>query len=148
MVALNREYIVDLACIPEITIAEVADRLGTSVSTIEKFYNRNRAELMAARNDTAVGDRMHAAVLAMWGEQMAREDIASRLGLSATVVRRLILSAEYDEQPTDQGAALELLALQTAHPGKMYVDDVRAETEYAGGWKRMSAPDAGLRTAA
>lgn len=145
MVALNRDYLIDLACVPEITIAEVAERVGTSVSYMEKFYNRNRLELMAARNETAVGDKKHAEVLALWGDLVPRSDIAERVGLSAAVVRRLILAAELDEQPSEMGASLELMALQVAHPGRLYEDDVRAlhETRV---W--LSAPDSGLRSAA
>lgn len=148
MVALSREYLIDLACIPEITAAEVAERIGVSVRYVEKFYNSNRTELDAARKETLVGDRQLAEVLALWGDQVARGEITSRTGLSGAVIRRLILAAEYDEAPDDVGASMELMALQIAHPDRMYIDDVRAENEYAGGWKRMSAPDAGLRAAA
>jgi DNA-binding CsgD family transcriptional regulator len=147
MVALNREFLIDLACVPEITVAEVAERLGISTSTVEKFYNRNRIELMAARHDTTIPDRLHAEVLALWGDNYSHEEIAARTGLGGAVVRRLILAAEIEEQPEDQGASLELLALQLAHPGRMYMDDVRALTEYGGG-RRLGAPDAGLRSAA
>lgn len=145
MVALDRDFLIDLACVYEITIPEVAERIGVSVSTIEKFYNRNRGELEAARAETSVSDRLHADVLAMWGDNYSREEIVASTGLGAAVVRRLILAAEIDEQPEEQGASLELLALQVAHPDRMYMDDVRAVHETRA-W--LSAPDAGLRSAA
>lgn len=138
----DKEKIIDLACIPDMTIPEAAARLGTSVSSLEKFYNRNRAELLAARNETAVSDATYGKVMDLWGEQYSREEIAAKTGLSVAVVRRLILSAEYDEQPADRGASLELLALEAAHPNRFYEDDVRALTEYGSGWKRPSDPAA------
>lgn len=122
----DREKTIDLACIPEITVAEVAARLGTSVSSVEKFYNRNRAELYAARNETSVSDATYSKVMELWGDQYTNEEISRLTGVSRAVVRRLILIAEYDEQPEDQGASLELLALMGAHPDRFYEDDIRA----------------------
>lgn len=119
----DREKTIDLACIPEITVAEVAARLGTSVSSVEKFYNRNRAELYAARNETSVSDATYSKVMELWGDQYTNEEISRKTGLSRAVVRRLILIAEYDEGVVEQGASLELLALQTAHPDRLYEDE-------------------------
>jgi hypothetical protein len=133
----DREKTIDLACIPEITVAEVAARLGTSVSSVEKFYNRHRAELYAARNETSVSDATYSKVMELWGDQYTNEEISRKTGLSRAVVRRLILIAEIEEAPTDQGASLELLALMTEHPSRMYEDDVRALTECSYGQPRL-----------
>lgn len=118
----DREKAIDFACIDGITIPEIAQKLGTSVSSLEKFYNRNRAELFAARNETSVSDAVYSKVMELWGEQYSREEIAVKTGLTTGVVRRLILSAEHDEEPADLGAGLELLALQTEHPNRFYED--------------------------
>lgn len=118
----NREKLIDLACVEDITIPEIASMVGTSVSAVEKFYNKNRAELFAARNEMSVPESAYINVMDLWADQYSNADIAARTGLSAAVVRRLILIAELDEQPEDMGASLELLALQIAHPGRQYED--------------------------
>lgn len=133
----DKEKAIDFACIDGITIPEIAEKLGTSVSSVEKFYNRNRAELFAARNETAVSERTYGRVMELWGEMFSREEIAEMVGVSVAVVRRLILSAEYDEEPVDQCAGLELLALHAAHPDRLYEDDVRALTECSHGQPRL-----------
>lgn len=140
----DKEKAIDLACIPDMTISEAAARLGISASSLEKFYNRNRAELTAAREEVAVPDRVYTKVMDLWGDNYPRGEIAAKTGLSSAAVRRLLLAAEYDEAPADQGAGLELLALQTAHPDRFYEDDVRALTEYSRG--RKPVPE--LRAAA
>jgi hypothetical protein len=147
----NTQKLIDLACIEDITIPEIAERVGLSVSAVEKFYNRNRAELFAARNETQVPDSTYARVMDLWGDGCDSAEIAQRAGLSTAVVRRLILNAEYDEAPESTGAYAELEALRREHPGRLYEDDVAALTEY-GAWKRpptfaLSA-DTGLRQAA
>jgi hypothetical protein len=145
-----RERAIDLACVPSLTIDDVAECVGASLSGVKKFYAANRSEIEAARLSVQVSDGKHAEILAMLEESSPREEISERTGLSADVVRRLILAEEYDEAPVDQGAALELHALQMAHPDKFYTDDIRALTEFGNGRLpvRMSAPDAGLRAAA
>lgn len=149
MFRLDNEKLIDLACIQDITIAEIASLVGTSVSYVEKFYNRNRAELFAARNETAVDEQTYFRVMDLWGEGVARSDIARRLGLSVAVVRRLILSAEYDEVRPETGADAELEALRREHPGRLYQDDVRALFDFGGRVPAfMLAADTGLRTAA
>jgi DNA-directed RNA polymerase specialized sigma24 family protein len=118
----NKEKMIDLACIEDMTVPEIASIAGTSVSAVEKFYNKNRAELFAARNETAVPESTYITVMDLWAEQYSNAEIAQRTGLSSTVVRRLIMIAEHDEAPIDQGAGLELLALYAAHPGRRYED--------------------------
>lgn len=147
----DKEKVLDLACVPDITVPEIAARLGVSVSSVEKFYNRHRVELYAARNETSVSDATYSKVMELWGDQYTGEEISRETGLSRAVVRRLLLIAEFDEQPVDQGASLELLALQAAHPDRFYEDDIRALTEYGDGRvlpARLTAPDTGLRMAA
>lgn len=145
----NKEKLIDLACITDITIPEIAERVGLSVSAIEKFYNRNRAELYAARNETSVPECTYTEVMNLWGDGLAQAEIARRLGVNTAVVRRLILSAEYDEEPSETGADAELAALRAAHPNRLYEDDVRALTEYDGRVPvRLLAADTGLRQAA
>jgi transposase len=150
MVRWNKEKVIDLACIDGITIPEIAERLGVHHVSVERFLRKHREELQSARAETSVCDRQHAEVLTMWGDMVPREEIARRAGVSMSVVRRLILSAEFDETPEDKGAGLELLALMTEHPGRFYEDDLRALTEYGKGRAPMMmlAPDTGMRSAA
>lgn len=122
MFRCNKEKLIDLACVEDITIPEIAEIVGTSVSSIEKFYNKNRAELFVARNEMAIPEATYITVMDLWADQYNNAEIAQRTGLSVDVVRRLILTAELDEAPIDQGAGLELLALQLAHPGRFYED--------------------------
>lgn len=113
---------IGLACVEDITVPEIALMVGASVSAVEKFYQRNRAELYAARNEMAVPEATYITVMDLWADQYSNAEISQRTGLSATVVRRMILIAEHDEAPIDQGAGLELLALHAAHPGRRYED--------------------------
>lgn len=122
----NKEKLIDLACIADITVPEIAEMVGTSVSAVEKFYQRNRAELFAARNETYAPESVYARVMDLWGDGYDNAEIARGVGLSVAVVRRLILNAEYDETPEDTGADAELEALREAHPDRLYEDDVRA----------------------
>lgn len=146
MVRWDKDKVIDLACIEGITVQEIAERLGVHKASVERFLSRNRAELFAARNETAVSDVVYGEVMDLWGESVPREEIAARVGVSTAVVRRLIMSAEYDEQPAELGASLELMALRLHHPDRLYEDDARALT--SGVVQRFSAPDAGLRRAA
>lgn len=119
--------VIDLACIEDLTIQDVADRVGASLSAVKKFYRAHRDEIETARASVLVDDRTLAKVLDLWGEGLGDvREISSLTGLDEAVVRRLILIAEYDEGVVEQGASLELLALQTAHPDRLYEDDVRA----------------------
>lgn len=144
--------VVDLACIEDLTIQDVADRVGASLSAVKKFYRAHRDEIETARASVLVNDRTLAKVLDLWGGGIGDAlEISNLTGLSEATIRRLILIAECDEQPEDQGASLELLALQTAHPDRLYEDDVRALTEYGNGHvcpARLTAPDIGLHMAA
>jgi hypothetical protein len=127
----NREKMIDLACVEDITVPEIASIVGTSVSAVEKFYNKNRAELFAARNEMTVPESAYINVMDLWADQYTNIEIAVRTGLSVAVVRRLILTAELDEQPEDMGASLELLALQMAHPDRFYEDYDAAPVQMA-----------------
>ena len=135
MVRWDKQKVIDLACIEGITIPEIAERLGVHHVSVERFLRKHREELSTARNETAVSESTYGKVMDLWGDNYPREEIARRTGLSIAVVRRLLLAAEYDEAPVDQGASLELLALQVAHPDRFYEDDIRALTEYSRGRK-------------
>jgi hypothetical protein len=144
--------VIDLACIEDLTIQDVADRVGASLSAVKKFYRAHRDEIETARASVLVDDQILARVLDLWGEGLGDAlEISSLTGLDEATIRRLLLIAEFDEQPADQGASLELLALQGAHPDRFYEDDIRALTEYGDGRvlpARLMAPDTGLRMAA
>jgi len=126
---------IDLACIEDLTIQEVANRIGASLSSVKKFYKAHHDEIETARASIVVSDQVLLKVLDFWGDGLSQPDIAEAAGLSCDVVRRLILIAEIDEEPEDHGAADSLAALQAAHPDKFYEEDVRALTEYSG-WRR------------
>jgi hypothetical protein len=130
-----RERAIDLACVPTLTVDEVAERVGSSRKSMFNFYRDNRAKIEAARQSVMISDKMLVRLLDMWGDGISQQDIAVAIGLPADVVRRLILIAEIDEEPEDHGADDSLAALEAAHPDKFYEEDVRALTEYSG-WRR------------
>lgn len=124
---------IDLACVQELTIEEVASILGASVSSVKKFYKANRSLIELARAAVVISDRLLFRVMDLWGDGVEQYDIANSTRLSADTVRRLILIAEYDERPERTGAADELAALRAAHPEKFYETDIRALNEYGNG---------------
>lgn len=147
----NKEKLIDLACIDDLTVPDIAAAIGASVSAVEKQLRLYREEIDTARNALLISDRMLLKVLDMWGDGLTSAEIAVATGLGIDTVRRLILSAEYDEAPESTGADAELAALEREHPDRLYEDDVAALTEY-GAWKRPPtfalAADTGLRQAA
>lgn len=146
----SRERAIDLACIDELTIAEVAEEIGASIPSVKKFYGENRAEIEAARQSIQVSNADFYKILDFSDDGMSQDGVAGMLGIGAEVVRRILLISEFDEREQETGAGLELAALREAHPGRLYEDDVEALTEYSG-WKRpafMVADDTGLRQAA
>lgn len=124
---------IDLACVSELTIDEVAKILGASLSSVKKFYKANRTEIEAARAAVAISDERLFKVLDMWGDGVSQAEIAAATGIDASTVRRLTLIAEYDERAEPTGADDELAALQAAHPDKFYETDIRALNEYGDG---------------
>jgi hypothetical protein len=124
---------IDLACVQELTIEDVARILGASLSAVKKFYKANRGEIEAARAGVGICDKLLFKVMDLWGDGVSQPDIAAATGLPASTIRRLILIAEYDERAEQTGADDELAALQAAHPDKFYETDIRALNEYGDG---------------
>jgi hypothetical protein len=124
---------IDLACVSELTIEDVAKILGASLSSVKKFYKANRPKIEAARAEVAVSDERLFKILDLWGDGLAQHEIAAATGIDANTVRRLILIAEYDERVEQTGADDELASLQAAHPDKFYETDIRALNEYGDG---------------
>lgn len=130
-----RQRAIDLACVPDLTVDEVAIRMGCSRKYMFNFYRDNRAKIEAARESVEISSKDHCAILDMDADGWPHDDIADHLGLSGDVVRRIILTSEIDNEPELSGAADSLAALEAAYPDKFYEEDVRALTEYSG-WRR------------
>lgn len=136
MVRWNAQNFIDTACHPDITVPEIADHLGFSISYTEKKLREYRDEIAAARESVQISDDLLIAVLDMWGAGYGNNEIAIATGLSAEAVRRLVLIAEIDETSAGTGADAELAALRAAHPDRLYEDDIRALTECTFGQPR------------
>lgn len=127
-----RERAIDLACVPDLTVDQVAGRMSCSRKSMFDFYRNNRAEIVAAKESVQISDKDFCAILDMVDDGWTHEDVAEHLSLTTAVVRRILLISEIDEENSDTGAASSLAALQAAFPGKFYEEDPRAEREYAG----------------
>jgi len=120
MVRWNKQKIVDAACIPDITVPEIAKLLGSSLRLVEKQLRYYRADVEAARQSIQLSDRVVYKILDFWGDGLSNSEIAAAMNLSGDIVRRVILIAEYDEQG------------DAAQPSRLSQDDVRAIGECGG----------------
>ena len=128
MVRWNKQKIVDAACIPEITVPELAKLLGSSLRLVEKQLSHYRADIEAARKSIQLSDRILYKILDLWGDGLPQADIAAAMNLPADTIRRVILTAEYEEGDERAGAADSLAALYEAHPEMICRDEVRTLT--------------------
>jgi hypothetical protein len=131
----DKEKLIDLACMGELTVPDIAKEMGASLRAVEKQLRYHRGEIEAAREAIKVSERSLIKVLDLWYDGASEAKIAVIVDLALGTVRRLIRMAQLDEEPQDTGAADSLAALQAAHPDKFYEEDVRALTEYSG-WRR------------
>lgn len=132
----DTEKLIDLACMDGVEVSDIARTMGVSVSSVEKQLQRIRGEIVAAKKDINVSERILIKVLDLWYENVTEAKIATTTNLSLNTVHRLIRMAQLDEQlPDNQSAsscADSLAALQAAFPNRFYEEDPRAAKEYAG----------------
>jgi hypothetical protein len=148
----DTEKLIDLACMDGVEVSDIARTMGASVSSVEKQLQRIRGEIVAAKKDIQVSERILIRVLDLWYDHVSEAKIATTTNLSLNAVRRIIRMAKLDEQlPNSDSASAcadSLAALQAAFPNKFYEEDPRAEREYAGAPVFLLAADCYERCAA
>lgn len=132
----NVEKLIDLACMEDITVADMAREFGCSVSAVEKQLSHHRGEIVAARKEIRVSEQILIKVLDLSYDGVCEAKIAVATNLSLGTVHRIIRMAKLDEDlPSSENAvacADSLAALQDAFPNKFYEEDPRAAAEYTG----------------
>lgn len=149
---LNVEKLIDLACMEDVSVADMAREFGHSVRSIEYQLVKHRGEIVAARKEIRVSEQILIKVLDLSYDGVCEAKIAVATNLSLGTVHRIIRMAKLDEElPASENAvacADSLAALQAAFPGKFYEEDPRAAKEYAGAAVFLLTADCYERVAA
>ena len=101
-----RSRAIDLSCVPDLTVDDIAGRMGCSRKYMFNFYRDNKAEIVAAKDSVEISDKDFCAILDMADDGWPQEDVADHLGLSTAVVRRILLISQIDEEKSVTGAVV------------------------------------------
>ena len=102
---LNVEKLIDLACMEDVSVADMAREFGCTVRAIEYQLVKHRGEIAAARKEIRVSEQLLIKVLDLSYDGVCEAKIAVTTNLSLGTVHRIIRMANLDEElPASENA--------------------------------------------